>query len=1055
MQSAIKGVAAVVLLYFAMTAPSAATDKVCIDPGHGGPDASKYGPNGDGFGSHGPVYNLSEQWVNLEVAFKLADLLTDQGIPCEMTRMEETEYWSPTRRANFADSIRASHFISIHHNGDGPTTQGTEVFWCDAAKDDQNENRNTDSLLAKKILLRLLDSLGYSSRCYGGMGGRCTECVYTVLAKSQMASALSEASYLSKAAEEALFNDPNSGHIAAEAGAIFTAIKSHIDGAGIACIRTSYNGGTGQVVIVDGIVRDSPFERCWLLGERHTLEAYPTFIIGNYEFTFHHWGHLWDGSEQEDPHENYLWVVDVTDFEGLHEYVAYYTGGDYSVRFINPSSGPTGIYEVEQQVPIEFEVSPGADQSTHIELYFNRNADQGGQWEYIATYEYASDAGFVSWTATGPYSDHCKFRLIAVDKIGNTADAIQSGEFSIVPCARVIQPPTNLYTNTCGTDFRIQLHWNPVPDIDGYKVYRDGQLVGTWPSGITEHIDVGLTPGQTYEYEVVSYDGECTSPPAGPVSAESGAGPPAAPTNLQVTKVQDCVFRYTWHDNSVNEDGFIIWLQYYDAQGEYRETVYTRPANTTQYESGFYVDNVTATAQVLATDHYLRCSDLAPRRVESNPSNSVQISNSTCPVPEGCPAVYVYDGSEYVRDNTILAGSEKNIGKAGPGIDRYVIDRPLRPGKDELYRLRLEETEKEISRFNALRLIGLRGPENENIGMHIDGAPVVYSNAVPPSSCLDHHGCQIVDLVCARDGCSYAATSEGSIVAEFAAAAINSFSKTTSAQPAAGPICEIPPKGGGDGEMTKISPDTSDRPGNVLTIEALDADGVWHFLAEIYPRARNTGPVFYDIGEYRNASGGLTLRHSWPYRYATDQIALYHLDKSQVTQTPGRLVSATDAKGQSLVSSLQDVDSLVAVLRPGDIWELAFAFDNPGQFDGFILESYGYYNPDTAAMLGPGADSSATVVAPSGYNLTNTPNPFNAGTQIHFHLPQAGQIKLEIYDVLGRHMATLVDDFLPAGAHSAYWNGTDEAGVPAASGIYLCKLSSGDISLSRKLSLVK
>jgi hypothetical protein len=40
---------------------------VCIDPGHGGPGAWKYGPNGDDHGTCGPVLKLSEQWVNLQV----------------------------------------------------------------------------------------------------------------------------------------------------------------------------------------------------------------------------------------------------------------------------------------------------------------------------------------------------------------------------------------------------------------------------------------------------------------------------------------------------------------------------------------------------------------------------------------------------------------------------------------------------------------------------------------------------------------------------------------------------------------------------------------------------------------------------------------------------------------------------------------------------------------------------------------------------------------------------------------------------------------------------
>jgi N-acetylmuramoyl-L-alanine amidase len=52
---------------------------ICIDPGHGGPGASQYGSNGDGYGTYGPVYHLTEQWVNLQVALKCSTLLDESG----------------------------------------------------------------------------------------------------------------------------------------------------------------------------------------------------------------------------------------------------------------------------------------------------------------------------------------------------------------------------------------------------------------------------------------------------------------------------------------------------------------------------------------------------------------------------------------------------------------------------------------------------------------------------------------------------------------------------------------------------------------------------------------------------------------------------------------------------------------------------------------------------------------------------------------------------------------------------------------------------------------
>ncbi|KPJ62308.1 hypothetical protein AMJ44_15805 [candidate division WOR-1 bacterium DG_54_3] len=56
-------------------------EHICIDPGHGGPGASKYGSNGDGAGTYGLVYHLSEQWVNFQVALELYDMTQTKHQP--------------------------------------------------------------------------------------------------------------------------------------------------------------------------------------------------------------------------------------------------------------------------------------------------------------------------------------------------------------------------------------------------------------------------------------------------------------------------------------------------------------------------------------------------------------------------------------------------------------------------------------------------------------------------------------------------------------------------------------------------------------------------------------------------------------------------------------------------------------------------------------------------------------------------------------------------------------------------------------------------------------
>lgn len=92
-----------------------------------------------------------------------------------------------------------------------------------------------------------------------------------------------------------------------------------------------------------------------------------------------------------------------------------------------------------------------------------------------------------------------------------------------------------------------------------------------------------------------------------------------------------------------------------------------------------------------------------------------------------------------------------------------------------------------------------------------------------------------------------------------------------------------------------------------------------------------------------------------------------------------------------------------------------------------------------------------TELTPSQFELkANYPNPFNPSTQIAFDLKARGTVKLAIYDVMGREVATLVNRTMEAGAHHITFDAAD-----MASGVYFAKLTSGDASQVRKMMLVK
>ncbi|MDD4224085.1 MAG: C25 family cysteine peptidase [Candidatus Cloacimonetes bacterium] len=85
----------------------------------------------------------------------------------------------------------------------------------------------------------------------------------------------------------------------------------------------------------------------------------------------------------------------------------------------------------------------------------------------------------------------------------------------------------------------------------------------------------------------------------------------------------------------------------------------------------------------------------------------------------------------------------------------------------------------------------------------------------------------------------------------------------------------------------------------------------------------------------------------------------------------------------------------------------------------------------------------------------NYPNPFNPTTTIRFELPAAAPVRLDVFNLRGQKVRSLVDSELPAGAHSAVWNGQDDRGNPVSSGVYLYRLNNGERDLTRKMMLMK
>ncbi len=95
--------------------------------------------------------------------------------------------------------------------------------------------------------------------------------------------------------------------------------------------------------------------------------------------------------------------------------------------------------------------------------------------------------------------------------------------------------------------------------------------------------------------------------------------------------------------------------------------------------------------------------------------------------------------------------------------------------------------------------------------------------------------------------------------------------------------------------------------------------------------------------------------------------------------------------------------------------------------------------------------SSSNNNIPGEYRLEqNYPNPFNPLTKISYSLPKAGDVKLIIFDIIGREAATLINGFIVAGNHSVDFDASN-----LSSGVYMYKIQAGDFTETKKMILIK
>jgi hypothetical protein len=143
--------------------------------------------------------------------------------------------------------------------------------------------------------------------------------------------------------------------------------------------------------------------------------------------------------------------------------------------------------------------------------------------------------------------------------------------------------------------------------------------------------------------------------------------------------------------------------------------------------------------------------------------------------------------------------------------------------------------------------------------------------------------------------------------------------------------------------------------------------------------------------------------------------------------------------------------SLAVTTDGGLTWSVIDDLTDPSvinriRFFSFAGEPVGWASGGAVYRYQP-AGTPIPPVPPEAATILGAPipNPFAGASHLPFTIPRAGHVRLEVFDSLGRRVATLVDGRMEAGRHEVRWDGTDRAERPLPAGVYIYRLEAGDV----------
>ena len=127
----------------------------------------------------------------------------------------------------------------------------------------------------------------------------------------------------------------------------------------------------------------------------------------------------------------------------------------------------------------------------------------------------------------------------------------------------------------------------------------------------------------------------------------------------------------------------------------------------------------------------------------------------------------------------------------------------------------------------------------------------------------------------------------------------------------------------------------------------------------------------------------------------------------------------------------------------------------PGTYSLCMKASIDGVSAEDCATLEVTGASATSVNGTRDVSLSASPNPFNAQTRVRYAVNESAPVRLDVYNLLGQHVITLVDSYATPGEYSVIWDGRNASGTTVASGTYFYKLAVGESQTVRQMTLLK